>query len=77
MKVITVAMVTDSKGNAIEEAFTMVHKDLETAESMLKTLNSVFKNRSFDQASWGKDRKRIAEKAIADGNKIVFKTFLF
>ena len=77
MKAITVAMVTDSKNNAIEEAFTMVHKDLETAESMLKTLNSVFKNRSFDQANWGKARKRIAEKAIADGNRLVFKTFLF
>ena len=77
MKAITVAMVTDSKGNALEEAFTMVHQDLETAESMLKTLNSVFKNQSFDQAGWGKARKKIAEKAIADGNKLVFKTFLF
>tara|TARA_B110000503_G_scaffold103697_1_gene154761 strand:+ start:616 stop:849 length:234 start_codon:yes stop_codon:yes gene_type:complete len=77
MKAITVAMVTDSKGNALEEAFTMVHQDLETAESMLKTLNSVFKNQSFDQAGWGKSRKKIAEKAIADGNKLVFKTFLF
>jgi nucleoid-associated protein YejK len=77
MKPITVAMVTDSKGIAIEEAFTMVHQDLETAQTMSKTLQSVFKAKSFDQAGWGKARKKIAEKAIADGNKLVFKTYLF
>ena len=77
MKPITVAMVTDSNGIAIKEAFTMVHEDLETAQTMSKTLKAVFKARSFDQAKWGSARKKIAEKAIAEGNRLEFKTYLF
>jgi len=76
MKPITVALEVKPNGEVVREAFTMVHKDLVTAEQWQKDLPRQFKNGTYETA-WGAPRRKKAKAILSRGNVMKFQTFIF
>jgi hypothetical protein len=74
MTPIVVAMEVGPNGVLVREAFVCI-STLETVESRVDQLETMFKNKAFD--NWGEERRKSAEGAISRGNTLVFKPFFY
>lgn len=75
MKAITVAMEVKANGD-MKEVFTMVHKDLVTAQKWAKDLPVQFTNQSY-KTIWKTPRVKKANAIHKRGNRFVVNSYLF